>query len=303
LDAFVVLNSAGRARALRSALTPKTRLILWTGHAHDQPAMEALHDAADRQAYDGVALVSEWQRQKYVRHFGLAPERTVVLRNGIAPAFQGLFPEGTSILAQKARPPVLVYTSTPYRGLDLLLAAFPQIRQAVPGTTLKIFSSMKVYQIPDSEEQARFGSLYEQCRATEGVEYVGSVSQPEMAAQLRSAAVLAYPNTYPETSCIAVLEAMAAGCGVVTSDRAALPETTAGFARLIPLEGDRETYLHHFVEATVQVLRQGAGPEAVEVESHLRRQVTYVNQTSTWSTLAEQWVQWLGRLRPGAGGV
>jgi len=257
--------------------------------------MEALHDGGDRQAYDGFALVSEWQRQPYIRHFGLALERTAFLRNGIAPAFQDLFP------AQKMRPPVLVYTSTPYRGLDLLLAAFPRIRQAVPGTTLKIFSSMKVYQIPESEEQARFGRLYQQCRTMESVEYVGSVSQPELAAQLRSAAVLAYPNTYPETSCIAVLEAMAAGCQVVTSDRAALPETTAGFARLISTEGDRETYLDHFVEATVQMLRQGASPETEDVENQLRRQVKHVNQTGTWSTLAEQWARWLGGLRTGGG--
>jgi tetratricopeptide (TPR) repeat protein/glycosyltransferase involved in cell wall biosynthesis len=300
LDAFVVLNCAGRAQALRSVLTPKTRLVLWSGHAHDQPAIQALHDPADRQAYDGFALVSEWQRREYVRHFGLAPERTAVLRNGIAPAFEGLFPEDTSILAQKARPPVLVYTSTPYRGLDLLLEAFPRIRQAVPGTILKIFSSMKVYQIPESEEEARFGRLYEQGRALAGVEYRGSVAQPDLAAELRTAAVLAYPNTYPETSCIAVLEAMAAGCGIVTSDRAALPETTAGFAQLVATDGDRETYLNHFVEATVQVLSQEAGPEKEEVESQRRRQVTHVNQTGTWSTLAGQWVQWLGRLRTGA---
>jgi tetratricopeptide (TPR) repeat protein/glycosyltransferase involved in cell wall biosynthesis len=301
LDAFVVLNCAGRARALRSVLSAKTRLVLWTGHAHDQPAIQALQDPTDRKAYDGFALVSEWQRQQFVRHFGLAPERTAVLRNGIAPAFCGLFPEGTSILAKKTWPPVLVYTSTPYRGLDLLLASFPRIREAVPSTTLQIFSSMKAYQIPETEEQARFGQLYEQCRTMEGVEYLGSVSQPDLAAQLRLAAVLAYPNTYPETSCIAVLEAMAAGCTVVTSDRAALPETTAGFGRLIPIGGDRETYLQRFVESSVEVLRQAAGPEREEVENRLRDQVTHVNQTSTWAALAEQWLEWLGHLRTGAG--
>src|SRR5262249_28995461 len=271
LDALIVQNLAGQARALRGAVGLRTALILWTGHAHDQPAMEPLRDPADRDTYDGFALVSDWQRLHYVRHFGIDPDRTAVLRNAVAPAFVGLFPEGEATLARKSRPPVLAYTSTPYRGLDRLLEAFPLIRQAVPGTTLKVFSSLKVYQVPDAEEQARFGRLYQQCRETPGVEYTGSIPQPELSRELQAVSVLAYPNTYQETSCIAVMEAMAAGCWVVTSHRAALPETTAGFARLIPTGGSREAFRDRFVEETVKVLTMMDGPEAPKVEAHLRR--------------------------------
>jgi glycosyltransferase involved in cell wall biosynthesis len=218
-----------------------------------------------------------------------------VLRNGISPAFTGLFADGESVLAAKARPPVLAYTSTPYRGLDVLLEAFPRIRKEVPGARLKVFSGMAVYQMAAAEEEQRFGALYRRCRETEGVEYVGPVAQPALAAELRQAAVLAYPNTYPETSCIAVLEAMAAGCRVVTSELGALPETTAGFARLVPAAGSRELYLDRFVAEVAQALAE----DGDEAEDRLLRQVAHVHHEHTWPALAAGWAECLTRLRAG----
>jgi glycosyltransferase involved in cell wall biosynthesis len=122
------------------------------------------------------------------------------------------------------------------------------------------------------------------------VEYIGSLPQPELAGQLRAASVLAYPNTFAETSCIAVLEAMASGCRVVTSDLGALPETCAGFAPLIPLNGDRAIYLNHFVEETVRVLQELAAPDTAGLESFLRRQLEHIDQTATWPMRAQEWI-------------
>jgi tetratricopeptide (TPR) repeat protein/glycosyltransferase involved in cell wall biosynthesis len=253
-DVLVVQNLAGQGQALRAALGRRTRLLYWTGHGVEQPAVQALRDPAERAAYDGFAFVSDWQRRRYQEVFGLEPARTVVLRNGISPAFENLFALGESIRAAKAQPPVLAYTSTPDRGLDLLLEAFPRICEAVPGTTLEVYSGLGLYGFAPAEDQARFGTLYEPCRATAGVDYVGPVPQPELARRLRRTMLLAYPNTVPETSCIAVLEALAAGCVVVSSAWGALPETGAGFARLVPVEGGRAAYLDRFVAEVLAAL-------------------------------------------------
>jgi glycosyltransferase involved in cell wall biosynthesis len=294
LDAFIVQNCVGGGRELRSLLPDSTSLVFWSQHAHDQPAVRALHDPAERQAYDHIVLVSDWQRQHYVRQFNLDVERTIILRNAIGPAFSTLFRATTSILAQKAKPPVLAYTSTPYRGLDLLLDAFGPIRQAVPESKLKVFSSMRGYPSADAEEQERFAPLYQRCRETDGVDYIGSLPQPELAQELRAVSVLAYPNTFAETSCIAVLEALASGCTVVTSDLAALPETTAGFATLIPIDGNREAYLGRFVEGVVHALQECNCSTA---EDQLRRQVAHLIEKCTWSAMAREWLNWLNHIR------
>ena len=294
LDVFVCLLVPGNGVALRNIVGPKARLILWNQHAHTESDVQVLKDSRERAAYDGFAMVSDWQREQFQRCFALDPGRMKVLRNAIAPAFANLFPNDECILPAKALPPVLAYTSTPFRGLDLLLNAFGSVRKEVPGTRLRVYSSMRVYQTSPTQDEAAYGALYQRCREMEGVEYIGSLPQPDLARELRGVSVLAYPNTFAETSCIAVMEAMAAGCTVVTSRRGALPETGAGFARLVPVEQPPESYLAQFVDATVAALRAMAHVD--EMETQLRRQVTEMTCTAIWPLRARQWVEWLESL-------
>jgi len=295
LDVFVCLPGAGFGKRLREVLGSQTKLVLWTQHRINQPAVETLADGNESGSYDALAFVSEWQREEFRLGFGLPAARTHVLKNAAAPAFVELFPEDQPILQQKAVPPVLAYTSTPFRGLDLLMEAFPSIRAQVPEARLRVFSSMSVYQVAATEEQAEFGALYERCRRTAGVEYVGSMAQPALAREMRSVAMLAYPNTFPETSCIAALEAMASGCRIVTSSLGALPETTAGFAQLIPGRQERGAYLRQFVDHTVAALHE-MQTNPVAVEEGLRQQVRSIRENATWDVRAREWGSWLQRL-------
>jgi glycosyltransferase involved in cell wall biosynthesis len=299
LDAVIVLNAAEHGAVLRGAVGWQTKLVLWMHQAPDQPVLKPLHDTWVRDAYDGWACVSRWLADLSSRIFGLDPQRAGVLRNAVAPWFLELFSSSESILAAKPWPPVLAYTSTPYRGLDRLLEMFPQICAALPGVGLRVFSSMQVYQMPAGEEASHFARLYERSRTTNGVEYAGSVSQAQLAARLRDVNVLAYPNTYAETSSIAVMEAMAAGCRVITSDLAALPETTAGFATLIPTQGpgDWELYNERFLAAMTQELAELADPaKRTRLEERLRRQVDFVHEQYTWTRRGSQWCEWLSGL-------
>lgn len=295
LDVAVLVGGAGPGRGLRPLLGPGTKLLLWTGHAEDQPAVAPLADAAERAAYDGFAFVSDWQRGRFARAFGLAGPRARVLRNAVAPAFEGLFQDGDSIAAAKR--PILAYTSTPFRGLDRLLDALPAVRAAAPEATLRVFSGMRVYRQDPAEEAARYGALYRRCAATPGAAYEGPVPQPALAAALRETAVLAYPNTFPETSCIAVLEALAAGCRVVTSDLGALGETSAGFAALVPAQADPEAYRGRFAREVVEALASFEGPRRAETEARLRAQVEWTLRECSWRARAWEWIAWFEALR------
>jgi glycosyltransferase involved in cell wall biosynthesis len=293
LDALIIWNTPGIGSQFKSFLGENTSLVLWAGIAYYQPAMQVLQTPSEQDIYDGIVFVSEWQRNDFYQNFGIAPERTCIIRNAVGAPLCGLFPDEAPILSYKSKPPVLAYTSAPDRGLDILLDVFPRIRRGVPQTRLKVFSSMKLYQVSEADDESSHGRLYRKCRDTEGVEYIGSLPQPELARELQGVTVLAYSNTVRETSCIAVMEAMASGCWVVTSNWGGLPETTAGFARLIPVEGDWEAYKDRFVEETVKVLTACTTTDSTAAETHLRRQVKYVNREYNWSIQAQQWVEWL----------
>ena len=77
------------------------------------------------------------------------------------------------------------------------------------------------------------------------------------------------------------MEAMAAGCQVITSDLGALPETTAGFAKLIPMDSN---YNQNFVDATVTALKN---------PTNTNKQVAFVKTNYTWKKRAIEWERWL----------
>jgi glycosyltransferase involved in cell wall biosynthesis len=298
VDAFIVISGpANLALKLRGLVKARSPLVLWTGHAVDQAVVQHLAQPDVRAAWDAVAGVSMWHRNQIVAQFGLAAHQVFALPNAVGPAFERLFASTEELQRAKAGPPVLAYTSTPYRGLNLLLAAFPLLRTRWPEAQLRIYSSMGVYQQPEANDP--FRQYYRESRAMAGVTYVGSLSQPALAAELRSASFLAYPNTFPETYCIAAVEALAAGLQVVSSELGALPETTEGFAALVaPARSstEAEAFLGRFVAAMDAALaRRAADPAAFAVERF--RQVEHFSRRSTWAARAGEWETFAHALR------
>jgi glycosyltransferase involved in cell wall biosynthesis len=284
----VVASNEALGRKLRDNLRVTAPLVLWIGHAHDQPAIAGLESAREKKVWSGFAFVSRWQLEQFTDAFWVPAEKSRVMRNGISPVFGNLSPPEPWF--RRDQPPVLVYTSQPYRGLEILLDAFPQIREGIPGVRLKVFSGFAV--VNQSREDDPYTQLYERCRTTKGVEYVGPLSQTALARELSLAAALAYPSIFMETSCIAALEAMAAGLLVLTTQTAALPETTAGFARLTEYRSDHTRLAREFADMTIQGLHELHRNTDAALERR-DAQIAYVRARHTWPVLALEWQSWL----------
>jgi len=185
-------------------------------------------------------FVSEWQRNWYVHEYSLPQTNTRVIQNAISPLLQC-----TSL--QKTNSKVLIFCSAPYRGLIPCLKIFEKVRKSVPEAVLKVFSSMSrdfgksttsttqngsksLTECTLIEHDNIYKEVYQSCIDSNGVEFFGSVTQPELFSHMQAATMLLYPCTFAETCCTSVLEAMACGLWVLTSDIGALPETCKGFA-------------------------------------------------------------------------
>jgi glycosyltransferase involved in cell wall biosynthesis len=286
VDAVVVANEALGSKLRELGVTKP--LVMWAHHADDQASMEALEFSRERKAWTGFAFVSQWQLEQYVQVYWVPRERARVMRNAIAPAF-ALRPAAEPWF-QRGEAPTLVYTSAPYRGLDVLLAAFPVIRAAIPGVRLRVFAGLSKTRGGPSDNQ--YADLHRLCLATDGVDYVGPVSQPALADALADAAALAYPSTFPETSCIAAIEAMAMGAMVFTTDLGALPETLAGFGHMVAHRENPAVLAAEFAAMAIGALNDILrNPD--QAAARRRAQMTFVHQNYAWKARALEWQSWM----------
>jgi alpha-1,3-rhamnosyl/mannosyltransferase len=121
------------------------------------------------------------------------------------------------------------------------------------------------------------------------VEVVGYVSREQLARELRSAHVLAFPSLF-EGFGVPVLEAMAAGLPVVVSDRTSLPEVV-GEAGLVVAAED--------VSAWAVALEDALGPAGPALVAKGRaRQSEF-----SWNASAETVSDLLARVSGGSSAV
>lgn len=259
----------------------KPYYIFWNHLAHFDNAIKSLLFKDVFDGIDCIVYVSQWQRNECEKWFGRA-KRTEVIGNGLTPAFENMFSTVDELRAAKENR--AAYTSTPFRGLRMLPEIWPSISD---GCVLDVYSGMRVYQGQDDG----YKGIYDACRNTRGINYVGPVSQTELAQRMKKTAFLAYPCVFPETYCIAALEALAAGCQVVSTDLGAMKNTLNEMGHLINSQFDYEHFKYVFTEAMLFEISWYK-----KHEEKCMQGIKYAN-TCTWKRRAEQWSELFDSVR------
>ena len=147
--------------------------------------------------------------------------------------------------------PFVLFVSSmwPYKNSDGLLRACAARAGELGDRQLAIVGPVR-----DEKYGELLHSLVDELGIGEDVVWVGGVPLEETVHFYRAADVFVYPS-HNETFGLPILEAMATGCPVVTSDTTAMPET-AGGAAVLASPGDPASIARAIMEA---IGRAGTG--------------------------------------------
>ena len=188
---------------------------------HDRAARIVAAEAAQ------VIAVSQATADDLTELYGVEPGRISVVPLGVEPPGAADQAAAARLLADLGvRGPFLLVVGTlePRKNLPRLLAAFGEVTDELPDHFLVVAGPVG------------WGPTLRPTWDSVRVKLAGPVDDPVLQALYRSAAGLAYPSLY-EGFGLPVVEAMAHGLPVLTSDRSSLPEVAGDAAVLVdPLD-------------------------------------------------------------------
>lgn len=267
-------------------LDPDKIKIYWHQDMPMDPAVAHLKDGG-WQKYDYFVFNSNWQMNMFNLYLGVPYSKSIVLQNAIDPISNGMIDEEKD--DEKIR---LIYHSTPHRGLNILVPVFEKLAEKHDDIVLDVYSSFKIYGWEDRDKE--FASLFEKCKSHPKINYVGSVSNFEVKKALAKAHIFAYPNTWQETSCIALMEAMSAACVCVHPNWGALYDTSGHVTRMYQFDEDPNQHARRFYgmleEAIVDVRNN-------RVQTETTYSKIYADNRFTWERRAMEWKAFLLMLK------
>lgn len=309
-DIVVFQGQCPLARTFFTDINPNIQLWNWI---HHDISVAFIKPEVINFPFDKYIFVSNWQKNRYIQQFKLQHNKCVTLPNGISPFIK------LDQLKNLPKEKTLIYFSTPYRGLVVAYHLFQVIKKSIPDIKFKVFSCFSrevmknkteylpiknINDICHSDGDRYYKSVYELLIQDPNIEFYGSVPQKILFDHVKTSMVFFYPNTYAETCCTSVLEAMAHRCNVISSELGAIPETSNGFANLynpnvdvlhdkyaadysimhpVQISEIPESYQRQFMEKTIDIVTNYYSDYNQEL---LSNQQTYISNC-TWEKRTE----------------
>ena len=267
----------------KTPIDPTKINVLWVHNSYDQPNLYPwFKNKLNHRKYDWYVFNSHWTYEKYRLMFDIPTDISVVIKNGF---------DDDLIVKSEFKPKEklkLIYTSTPWRGLDVLLNAMEQIK--TDKVEIDIYSSTQIYgdafkKVNDDQ----FIKLYDKAKLLKYVNYKGYIDHKELMKVLHTYDCYVHPSTFEETFCLAAMESLAAGLVAMTTDLGALYETCAEFPIYVPYLKDKEALAKQFAGA-IDVL-----PDLISNvdENRMKFQMQYYRQYYHWNVIKTYWERFL----------
>lgn len=245
--------------------------IFW---AHDLP-----QDPENKLFADGIhqfhmfVFVSNWQAQGYINMFNIPWSKCLVLQNAIQPIEPKEKPTDTINL---------IYHSTPHRGLNILAAVYEKLLEKHDNITLDVYSSFELYGWGKNDENYKM--VFDKLESLPTVTNHGTVSNSEIRSALQNSHIFAYPSTWQETSCLCLMEAMAAGNICVHPNYGALYETAANWTEMYQWHEDVSAHASTFYN-----MLDGVITNYDVIKPRTASAASYANLFYGWPTRTNEW--------------
>ena len=258
--------------------------VLWMHHFVNQKEAENLGSKDFVDKLDWIVFNSNWNFEKHVYQFKVPESKSVVIKNAIEKIdFQ-----------EKPKDKInLIYHTTPWRGLIHLLKIFKSLN--LKNVELNICSSTKIYGKKFDDNLGKtYENIFNECKNTKNVNYFGFIDNKKVIELLKKMHIFTHPSIWPETSCIAAIESMAAGCEVVTTNLGALFETCSPFGTLVGFDRNFDNLEKRFSKALSSSIKNYWSDEN---QNKLKLQREAINTTYSWDIRSVEWKNFFNEAR------
>ena len=140
----------------------------------------------------------------------------------------------------------------------------------------------------------QFENLFDECKNTKNVNYFGYMPNDEIIELLKKMHIFSHPSIWPETSCIAAIESMAAGCEVVTTNLGALYETCSPFGTFVNFDRNFNNLEKKYSKILSSSIKNFWTDEN---HNKLKLQRETINSTYSWDTRSLEWKNFFNEVR------